>query len=313
MPRLSWQRGVGFEDRKRDPQAEEYRTILQSIDPEALLDSAGGFQALSGIRLQRSFKILSDATTLPRLLLVAAFLGILRYVSKFLVASVHSVRVKARGSGHRASPPTLDMTNRFFSPVTVAMQALSSLLSCAGLSRRTTFFDILHWMGQECGPHVMPGFRHHLRKGAVAMSVSLHWRHRVRFSRMPFTLATTIDPEATLEGRIAVQRDLFIKKRCCIGHTAADLREKLLPSDISCTGSWPDFWDRILFTVFDGIDLCISDVEGLHASQQKLIVGKAGGGCGFTSFCAKSVNRRASSQYETAVHRNLLAAPLAVW
>ena len=69
--------------------------------------------------------------------------------------------------------------------------------------------------------------REQLRVGAVATSVALHWRHRRRFSRWPFKLASTVDVDVAPEVKTSLQRSFFTMPDCCLGFTAADLRRRI--------------------------------------------------------------------------------------
>ena len=131
----------------------DMRTLLQDLDPGSLHDSAAGFKALNGSRLTRTMGTLSAASTPPLLWVLSLLLGVLRYVSKFLQASVRSVRVKARHSGHPSRPGVFDMTNVLYSPVVVAMQALSALLA-SGPQFPSVAYEILQ---KACGANDVDG------------------------------------------------------------------------------------------------------------------------------------------------------------
>ena len=49
--------------------------LLQKVDPEALSDTVKGFKALQGVRLNKTFKLLSSPGTLPLMWVLAAVLG----------------------------------------------------------------------------------------------------------------------------------------------------------------------------------------------------------------------------------------------
>ena len=127
---------------------------------------------------------------------------------------------------------------------------------------------------------------------------------------MPFALARTLDSSASDNDNADVQRSFFTMNKCCMGFTSADLREKMTVDAALGRGGWTPFWERTLFAFFDSIDLNTADVEGAHASHAKLLVGSCGGGSGFSSFAAKSVNRQSSAQYESGVRRNKRADEL---
>ena len=120
--------------------------LLQQVDPEALLDLSSGHQALRGARIRRAISTLQEPLTLPRMWVLSILLGVLRYVSQFLQAGAHAVRVRARrlrGIDKRA--PVCDFVNPSFSPVVVAMQVLSNILACSR-GRPSLLLDILEWM-----------------------------------------------------------------------------------------------------------------------------------------------------------------------
>lgn len=114
----------------RDSSLDRLRELLSVVDPEALHDQSDGFNALAGARLSRTMSTLSDPMSMPLLFVLAVALGGLRYVSKFLQASVHSVRVKARHKGVPKAPPVFDLTSPEHSPVVLTMQFLSGALAC---------------------------------------------------------------------------------------------------------------------------------------------------------------------------------------
>lgn len=142
---LKQQEGLGAEDGQR------LRELLLEVDPLALDDSCAGFKALNGARLRRIFDTLSSPSTLPLFWVLAVLLGGLRYIGKFLQASVHSVRVKAQHGGHYKRPPVLDVTNASWSPIVVVMQFFSSILSL-GPSSPAPLFETLRLMCAACPP-----------------------------------------------------------------------------------------------------------------------------------------------------------------
>lgn len=124
--------------------------IPLQIDPGALADSEVGYKSLKGVRLKRTFQCLSNASTLCLFWVSVATLGALRYVQRYLQSSVRSVRVRARASGHEREPPSLDLSNKEWSPVHLASTFVSNV--CAGgLRRATTLFNILRRTTAEGG------------------------------------------------------------------------------------------------------------------------------------------------------------------
>ena len=121
---------------------QDLRELLRQVDPDALHDSALGYKALHGVRLTRTVATLTEAVTRPRLLVLAVLLGGLRYLSKFLTATVHSVRVKAGHKGHYTRPPALDLGNPVYDPVLIVMQLFSNVLSL-GSGNTGMLFDAL--------------------------------------------------------------------------------------------------------------------------------------------------------------------------
>jgi hypothetical protein len=132
----------------------------------------------------------------------------------------------------------------------------------------------------------------------------------VRFNKMPFLLARTLDDTLSDEARSETQRLFFSMRKCCLGFTGADLRERLTVDCVSGLGRWSPFWERTLWAWYDSMDLSTADVEGAHAAHSKLLVGSCGGGSGFTSFAAKATNRQSAAQYEAGVQRNRSADEL---
>ena len=130
---------------------EELREVLLAVDPGALVDSTAGFKALTGMRLRRTFDTLTGPTTLPMFWVLAVLLGGLRYVGKFLQASLRSVRVRARHNGHVKRPPVMDMVNPTWCPILVVMQFFSAVASL-GPASPAPLFDILRLMCAACPP-----------------------------------------------------------------------------------------------------------------------------------------------------------------
>ena len=120
----------------------------------------------------------------------------------------------------------------------------------------------------------------------------------------------TVDKDADAAAKNAIQEDFFKKPVCCLGFTAAALRRSMGPTAVAGVGKWTDFWARALHSFYDAMDLSTGDVEALHAAQNKLVMGKSGGGSSFTTFSAKCVNRYSTTQHEVATQRSVdKAAP----
>ena len=75
-------------------------------------------------------------------------------------------------------------------------------------------------------------------------------------------------------------------------------------SAIKRQGEWEPFWHETLYSTSETMDGNTRSTEGVHASQQKLLMGTASGATSFSTFSAKSTNRYAGTQVEVAVHRN---------
>ena len=254
--------------------AEAFREPLRKVDPAALGESDQGYKALSGIRLRRTYEALSQRPCMPFLWSLSICLGALRYVSKYLQASVHSVRARARFHGYEHRPPLLDLTNPAHSPIIVAMEFLSAVLAAGPDS--PILGILLDFVGRRRGGLGSCPSQHQLRIGAVVASTAMHWRHRVRFKRMPYALAVTVDDRATPEARRAAQHRFLSLKPCCLGFTAADLQSRIAPGDIEQPGCWTARWASTLWSAFDSMGLNTGDAEGIHASQQRLFTGGTG-------------------------------------
>ena len=130
--------------------AQRLREMRLQVDPESVFDSSHGFKALTGSRIRKAFDALSKPTTMPLLWILALALAPLRFVQKYLSASVRSVRVRAQASGHTRRPPVIDMANAATSPVVVALQFLSALLSFDG-DATCPIFVVLRQLTVESG------------------------------------------------------------------------------------------------------------------------------------------------------------------
>ena len=112
----------------------------------------------------------------------------------------------------------------------------------------------------------------HLRVSAIAAATGLEMRYR-RFKRWPYPLATTVDPEAPLSHRMCTMDCFFNAGKCCLGHTAGEIRGLVGLQDVRSEGVWSEFWHSCFESTFEAMDICTNDVEGLHASHAKLLEG----------------------------------------
>ena len=117
-------------------------------------------------------------------------------------------------------------------------------------------------------------------------------------------MAVGIDPEQPLEARAEVQHEMQTLHECCLGFAATDLRDKMPDTAIARYGVWGPYWDKTTYEGVDTLDASTQSTEALHAAQQKLLLGGAGGGSGFISFTSKCTNRLASTEFPTGVMRN---------
>ena len=222
----------------------DLRELIRDFDPAYLYDSEAGFRALRGSRLKKAVTTLSSKDTLPMLLLAEAFLDVQRYINKYLNSSIRSTRVRAAVSGHSRRPPALDLTNEAWSPVVVALQALSSLLVWAP-GRQHVFYDLLRAISiqvEASGEFSVKELHPQLRIGSATTSGALHWRHSMRFRQMQFVLAQTVDPLQPTDTRNAAQTRYFQSHNCCVGETVEELRAHLTARDVAGPGRWSDFW-----------------------------------------------------------------------
>ena len=222
---------VGLMPGAGDATYEGLKEKLKVLDPDLAKEATEYFQALRGVRMRKTFQALSSPTTIIDFIVVSVLLGAQRFISRFFDRSCRSVIVRARAKGHRMRAAMFDLTNDEYSPVHVVMQFLSALPRM-GTETCHAFplCEVLGMLVEKANMHgaavTISGVYDRFRMGAVTQQLSLHWRHRMRFRLMENKLAHSVDPDAPLASRAGVVDIFHTKPPCCIGLTAADLREK---------------------------------------------------------------------------------------
>ena len=278
----------------KDSTTSGLKEILKEIDPEALNDSQTGFRALQGERLKKTVRLLSSPGTLPLFWVLAAVLGGVRYICKYLQASVRSVRIKAASSGYTKLPPVMDLAHSEWSPAVVCQQYLSALVVGGVRSVTSPLWAILRRATRESGKlggWIEKELMTNLRVAINALNVSLDWRLRRPYERtFPMAFARTLDPRTAAEVCLLWQRRFFRKFAYCVGFTMEDLRKVLRPVAMKLPRSWVLFWQKALFALWDTVDANTFSTERLHAAHQQLLPGDRGKGLAWES--AKTLLRR---------------------
>ena len=290
---------------------ESLQEIVAKIDPAAIEEAVGGYGALNGVRLHKAFSMLGAPRTVGSLWILAICLGGVRFFAKYLRASVRSSRIKQhRATGVKPRPPVLDLIHEEWSPVVVVLQFLSSVIANGpgGFGQGPLTLHKILWTycaeGGRRGSVSAATFEENLRVGVVSTAVAMYWRHVRRFRQMEYLVGATVDSDQSLGFRREVQRNFFGKPDCCVGFTAADLRTRVTRKDVASQGCWKPFAHQAIYSIMDTMDLNTNSTESKHASHQKLCT-EQGGGAGYITLCAKSINREASSQADLAADRNL--------
>ena len=188
----------------------------------------------------------------------------IRFMARYLLnSSKERTPFTKSGNSESQYPPMCDLTNHSYSPIIVALQFYSYVLT-----KTSVWFVLLaHYTAADAN---LEAFKHCIRRNIGQAAAEFHRRHAYRFGRWPFLSARLVDNRLSEDARLLTAYDYFDTKECCHDKGMTTRLPKIFnikePGDLLQTSIL-----IALAAIWWAAQLCTALVECEHARNRNLL------------------------------------------